>query len=654
MPLVPLPSVEDALFQANDAIRKGRRCIGFFGLPGSGRTTVAQKAIQGAYSLSLRLSVPRDDDGAVAAIVSLAAQLPEEANSIVKNTSRTYLERLVDLMALVPEGAALFFDEPQLSGEDGLIETIFAVRARQFASHVLKHDFKLKVFTASRPEPTHELLGAYLVEVKREASPEVVTQLAGLVDAQTADFVSRNARVLSQRSPIEIRLAAWLASRGVADAHLQNTDFRLRDLIKLAARRVSSGAKTMLARLALVRDPTVSAWLDWAASGVKPDDRSLVEQVFLFGDDVSSLRLHESIAELSRVEKWLSQPKSAEAHRELADKYKTRFSSDLVAQRLGEALRAEIEVVHHRTIAGDAQVLNDTLYFAEQYDALGRAFGQRGERLMKRGAGGAVGNLKSAITCYERALENDPEDWYAAHYVAFNHDVLGGDVVQIEKHYRRAIDLRPTFVWGHSRWIRFLVTCGRYDEAMAAFEAALEVCSSNNPLFFRELHLDVAHQFLQSNTYPQAQAVLKRVPEGARAQLDRFEPLCRYASWQEEPDLNQLVFPPSRPMSARHTPAFLQPGESCEAFVPARLAAIEGNIYRFRVKLPTGEYGWRDETKARLRALGLGPYMPLRVGAFIEFLKVKGSKERASMHPSADPFWDLEVRYPPPDRFADA
>ena len=71
------------------------------------------------------------------------------------------------------------------------------------------------------------------------------------------------------------------------------------------------------------------------------------------------------------------------------------------------------------------------------------------------------------------------------------------------------------------------------------------------------------------------------------------------------------------------------------------------------MKRPSGDFGWREETRAPLRALGL---RHLRVGAFVEFLKVKGPEpERGSLHPpTLEPFQDLEVRYPPPDRFADA
>lgn len=659
MPPVPLPSVDDALLRAGEALSQGNRCIGFYGLPGSGRSTAAEKLIQSDndFPLSLRLAVPRDDDGAIAAIASLAAQLPPQANDIVRNKARTYLQRLDELLALIPAGSALLFDEPTLSAGDSIgDETIFAVRAREFATRLLKHDFAMKVFTATRPDPAHELLGAYLVEVKRRAEPNAVAQLAGLTDSLANALVESHAGVLSQRSPIEIRLAAWLASNRVSDSSLEDTNFRLRDLVRIAAKRVSAGAKTMLAKLAMVREKSVSAWLDWAATGVKPEDRAMVERIFLFGDSAASLTLHESIAHLARSETWLSGAKAEEAHRQLAELYKARFTSAMNAEGLADALKAEVEVIFHRTSAGDASILNDTLYFAEHYDALGRAFGQRGERLMKRGAT-ALGRttLGSAITCYERALENDSADWYAAHYLAFNHDVLGHDVVQVEEEYRKAIDLRPTFVWGRSRWIRFLITCGRYDEANAAFGAALESCASKNPLFFSELHLDVARQFLQAGAYRQAEAILEQVPEGIRSQLDRFEALSRYAKWQEEPDLDQLVFPPAMPMPARDKPAFLQPGEVPVSFVPARLAAIKGSVYRFRVKRPSGDFGWREEKTAQLRALGLGRYLPLKVGAFVEFLKVKGAKsERASVHPTLDPFAELEVRYPPPDRFADA
>lgn len=644
---VPLPSVDDALSRAKEAIASHQTCIGFYGLPGSGRTTVIDR-LATEYPKHVRLRMPRDEDGAVAAIASLAAQLPARALDIVKDTTQTYSKRLSRMLELFPKDTALFFDDPQLlpSASPG-DETIFSLRAREFSAELLKLPLPLKVFSTAASSESFALLNAHLVEVKREADPTAIVELARLPSAAVARYSS----LLAERSPIEIRLAAWLWDRVELPA-LKKTGFRLRELIRLAARYITPGVKQTLARLSLVREASVSDWLDWGTEGTKASDRRLVEQVFLFGDD--GQRLHGSIADLAREEEWLSATKRAAAHRTLAEHYKARFAAATAGLELGVALKAEIEAVHHRTMAGDASVLADSLYFAEQYDALGRAFGKRGEAFLLRG-GKQQGraSIRNAITAYERALEHDAQDWYAAHYLAFNRDVLGDDVVHIEALYRRALALRPTFVWGHSRWVRFLITCGRHEEAAAAFATALERCAgSGGPRFYDELHLDVARQYLQFGAYPAATEVLTQVPAGERAKLQRYEPLLRYAKWQAEPDRDELVFPPALALHEREAPVFLQPGEVAVSFMPGRLASVSGKTWRFRVQLPSGEFGWRDETTDRLERLGLGAW--LRIGAFVEFLKVKRDGrlvERAAVHPTVDPFKELEVRYPPPDRF---
>lgn len=646
MTSVPLPAVEDALSRAKAAIEKQERCIALFGPPGSGRTTALDR-LAAEHHDAIRLQLPRDDDGAIAALASLAAQLPEPTAcaAVFKDIKRTFSERLEALASRIPAQASLFFSEPALrpaapAGE----ETRFSLCAQELSARVLRQPTRLKVFTVSGADPQLAMLGAYSVEVKREADPAVILSRAQLPQQLLAAYAGR----LAHRSPIEIRLAAWLAGR-VDGEPLRLTDFRLEELIRLAATKISNGVRLMLARLSLVREHSVSAWLDWAARGVSAADRAVVETVFLFGDD--GHRLHGSIAKLAHD--WL--PNRVAAHRELAAEYKQRFITAASATSLGDALRAEVEVIHHRTEAGDATLLHDTVFFAEQYDRLGRVFGKAGERDLLRGKG-TTGrkSIRAAIACYQRALEHDPADWYAAHYLAFNHDVLGDDVVATEQHYRRALELRPAFVWTHSRWVRFLITCGRYDEAKSALGAALDACPASGPRYYEELHLDAAKQYLHFGAWPEALEVLERVPEASRP--SDYERLVRYARWQSEPDRDELVFPPSRSMSARERPAFLQAGEKLVRFMPGRLASRQGNVWRFRVKLPTGGFGWRAAKTAELKKLGLGEW--LEVGAFVEFRTVRqGGKqlERAALHASVeDPFSDLDVRYPPPDRYLDA
>ncbi len=656
MPNVGLPSVDEALSKAKAAIAANKKCVAFVGPAGCGKTSALDQ-LAAEYPGAIRLRIPRDDDGAIAAITSLAEQLSPKAEDIVRDSKVTYIARLDKLLQCVPKDAALFFDEPMLSSPwEAWDEPIFAVRAREFSLKVMAMKEPLRVMTSSAPEDTWTFLDSANIAIQRKANPKEILDKAGLAGPSIDQLVEKYGAVLQARSPIEIRLAGHAAIKSAAKA-LEASEFRLRNLVKLASKQMTSGVKQILARLALVREPDISTWLDWAAEGTKPEDRRVVETIFLFGSG-SALRLHESLTWLARTEHWLTRPKRDAAHRQIAERYSQHFTGAAQAVNLQGALRAECEVVHHKTQAGDPTLLQDTLLFAEQYDVLGRTFGTRGERLYKeRRREKSRESIQFAVKAYERALENDPSDWYAAHYLAFNLDVLGKDLVRIEKAYLDGIELRPSFAWGHSRWARFLINCGRYGEARSALDAAIEQFSGEGqqpgPLLYAELHLDVARQFLQFGEYKAAAEVLKKVPEHVRAKLDRYEPLARYAEWQREPDENELVFPAALPLSKRNAPVFQKPGEKVVEFMPGRLATIAAGEHRFRVKLKS-EFGWRNCSGAELKALGLGAYLPLHPGTFVEFLKVKKDGkmvERAAIHPEVNPFEDLEVRYPPPDRF---
>lgn len=660
MPEVQLPSVEEALTKAQALMTSEKKVIAFVGPAGGGKTSALERLAR-AHANPIRLQVPHDDDGAVAAIGMLADQLPSKAQSIVRDTKRSYLERLEDLISLLPADAGIFFDEPVLTSALGSWEEpIFTVRAREFSTRLLAPSPQIKVLASSAPSATLSLLGAELIGVARKANPQAVLESSGLQGAKIEALLEAYETTLQTRSPIEIRLAAH-AAKTVPLASLVKSGFRLRDLVTLATKQVNAAVRSILGRLALVRESNVKPWLDWACQNAKPQDRQLVETVFLFGEG-AALSLHESIASLSFHEHWLAPLKRQAAHRELANEYLKGFSKATDTAKLTKAFHAECEVVHHRTEAGDASVLKDSIYFAEQYDVLGRMFGQRARRLFFDESYTASKKAnRDAIECYERALGNDAEDWYAAHYLAFNRDILGEDVVAVEEAYKRGLALNPSFAWGHSRWIRFLINCGRNDEAMSAFEESLEHCPGAGNLasesLYRELHLDVARQYLQFGDYERAEKVLERVPESVRLDLDRYEPLVRYAKWQREPAMNELVFPASVSLLEREKPSFPpKPGEELIEFMPGRLANIgkAGNEYRFRVKLPSGVFGWRNESAKNLKALGLQKYLPLQPGTFVEFQKLKvGSKveRRASIHPVSNPFEKLEVLYPAPDRY---
>lgn len=663
MNAVSLPSVDEAVTGAQDALKIGRGSIAFIGPPGRGKTTALERLgerLKAEAIPTIALGLHFGDDAAVAALAQLAAQV-DGGGAIFREASLSYDQRLDRLLRSVPAQTVILFDEPLLGGtRPEWEETIFSERSREFSTRVLKLDGRQKVLTLPARTMAFQLFDLHPIPVARGSDPEEILRCAGLLDNPDVRALLNSSRQrLSLRSPIEIRLAAQVAVAGSGEG-VRDSDFRLEELVGLASRSVTRGVRRALGRLSLVRERISKAWLDWACVGAKSDERSIIAKVFLFGSG-PELRLHESIAGLATRQKWLTAADQQFAHREIAQAYRSRFSTAAKELALDGAIRDEVECIHHRTMGADASLLDDTLFFAEQYDVLGRVFGQRGEALFKRRQRvTARRSVAQAVQAYERACANDTADWYAWHYLAFNLDVLGEDLARIEAGYLESLRLRPQFVWGHSRWIRFLITCGRIREARGALNEAVELLvplgTGAHPSLYAELHLDVARNLLQFGQHEQAKHVLESVPVAVRPQLDRWELLSRYAAFQREADRNESVFPPTANEATRwKRSAFAKEGERVVKFMPGRLASVAGNTYRFRVGLSEGKVGWREASHRELKAMGLAKVLPLPVGAFVEFLTVSvGSKasERVQQHPfEGSPFAVLEIRYPDPSRF---
>lgn len=641
-----------------------RPCIAFVCPAGFGKSS-ALEGISEKLGSHVALRLPHDDDGAIATLGSLADQLGNDAVQVVRDSSASFSKRLDQLVGLIPVETAIVFDDPILTPRfASWEETIFAFRARELSTRLVTLKSHTRIISATNPEGL-DLLGARQVRVEQKAEPVAVLKAAGLdASPRVQVLLERHLSTLVKRSPIEIRLSAFIAEHQDVST-LSPSDFHLPELVRRASKRITNGMKTALARMALVREALSQEWLDWAWAGATPEDRKSIEKVFLFqAGAANQFRLHETIAQLAAQQQWLSDAARKKAHREAAAHHKARFERALEAKAVSGAIRDELEVIHHKTAAGDASLVSDTLYFAEQYDLIGRALGQQGERLFKSGQKKKAREAtRTAVTAYDRALANDSNDWYAAHYRAFNLDVLGEDVVEIENAYRHALELRPSFVWSHSRWARFLVNTGRHLEARQALaDASSELLTGgqpSGPMLFKELHLDLARQFLQFGAYRSALEVLELVPGELRSRLERYDDLVRYAKWQEEPDRDELVFPPTVPLAKRASALFAKQGEQVVTFMPARLAATIGNEYRFRVRLKDGSFGWHNVDTKKLKTLGLERHLPLAIGSFLEFLTVRnGSKlvERAGLHPQdgLNPFERFEVTYPDPNRFLQA
>jgi tetratricopeptide (TPR) repeat protein len=189
---------------------------------------------------------------------------------------------------------------------------------------------------------------------------------------------------------------------------------------------------------------------------------------------------------------------------------------DRLADAWGErtSLVASYERFHHaaRGTRGVAEEIKAPL-LVEQWHSLGRWLSQRGE-------------FAGAAAVFWRAVTQDQGDAYAHHYLAFNLDVEGRDAPTVQEHYGRALDLDPTVVWWHSRFIRFLITRERMDDAREAWDRALlrlpvDEAASDDQLFV-DLHAEVARQLIDAVELDFAEEVLAGVPEEAFVHGSRF------------------------------------------------------------------------------------------------------------------------------------
>lgn len=190
--------------------------------------------------------------------------------------------------------------------------------------------------------------------------------------------------------------------------------------------------------------------------------------------------------------------------------------ADVWGQR--PSLIGSYERFHHTARADERQVETsaEAPMVVEQWHSLGRWLSQSGD-------------YARAARVFSRAVAQDWTDAYAHHYLAFNLDVEGSDAPTVHEHYARALDLDPTVVWWHSRFIRFLITRERIDDAREAWDRALLRLPIDEAMpgddLFLDLHAEVGRQLIDTLELDFAEEVLAGVGEEAFVDGSRFSDL---------------------------------------------------------------------------------------------------------------------------------
>lgn len=298
--------------------------------------------------------------------------------------------------------------------------------------------------------------------------------------------------------------------------------------------------------------------------------------------------LHELLRRDARDEcnkHWLSSPR--QVHQILADYYATQVADEETP--VAKRLRLELEGYHHSTLVGDPDIEERfRVYFADQLTLLGRHISKRQK------------DYERAAEVFERAVERDPENDYAHHYYAFNLDVEGRQPDTVEEHYRNALELEDEHAWWWSRWICFLITRGRFEEAEEAWDFAQDALGLPDPdaslAVYTNLHKWVARHALHSLEFDLAESVLRSVPPDVRRNIRGFEALDRLLKRLRDADRREVYFPAhigpderwDQPhlVSRRH----LDGGAGLETWFAGRVEAVdEEHVYLQLAERPDGE-----------------------------------------------------------------
>lgn len=362
--------------------------------------------------------------------------------------------------------------------------------------------------------------------------------------ASAAEALLESGIVLSDYSNLELRLLVAHVALGSVDevkTWLPRHSNRRSEISRRLAGRIANSAShqglwEIWQRLAFVRRPiTPDLLTDLRLSEIGALDRSVLTRCMLYPLADGSFILHRTLQTDAQTVLG-AEADSRPLHKELARHYKRRFSTDVADDDSPSALLDEAEAFHHATESGDPRVLDQfQAFFVDQLDVLGQHLSYR-ER-----------EYSLAAEVFERALGWDDQDDYAHHYLAFNLDVQGIEPEKVESGYATAIDLEPRLSLWWARYITFLITRGRTNDARAAWDEATDAIllphAQPEEFLYDHLHAWVARLLLHRGQLDFAREVLTEIPDYARS--ERIEALSRRLAALEEAD-QRGAFAPAR------------------------------------------------------------------------------------------------------------
>ena len=621
-------AIERAVATAVDRLDAGARRLAFSGPPTAGKSTAMEtlRLRMSSKARVIHVELPRrGEDAAAVGMLSVAAQLDEALLDVVRNVDRPWPEKLdaVGDRLKKAEGVLLLVDEPRFPSNDPA-RSVFNRRAGELTNMLLS---RAPRFVFANDSSAMAEVEEIILETKSD--PDVVLRADrwnGL-SAHAAALGEVDQATLQQYSPLELRLGVAAVAVGVDPAEIATRRWQPRRLVGSLVSKLSSGSRLqkVAGRLAVFRVPFEREALEEAGLGTLDSlGQDIVRSALLFGDGLN-WKLHELIRAEALHLDWLEEGERTSAHETAARYHRRLFEVATRHADVASAVRHEAEMVHHLTEAGCVDQLAEShVYFVEQFDALGKSLS-----LKKR--------FSDAVTAYERALSHDDQDSYAHHYLAYNLDVPGKAPSRVDENYRSAVQLRPQHPLYQSRYILFLLTRGRSNEAREQWAEALARLMPGGPsedeAIYRSLHCPIARLLLHRSNLAFAREVLEDAPPAVRARASWWRALKKLLVQLIEAQENQVVFPPSIAVEARWKGPHLvdhSDRAGVKRWCPGRIAAIEDGTIHIRIasrapKTGVVEFGWRDFSANELRRLSptVARGLSLPVGTFVEIVEFK-------------------------------
>ncbi|HSN98045.1 MAG TPA: hypothetical protein VLS89_07090 [Candidatus Nanopelagicales bacterium] len=599
----------------------------------------------------VRMELPDGDDAGMVALGLGAAQLEVQYPGLlehVRSPEARWRTKLEKLRAAVEKasGPVILIDEPRFEPAVAPQEELFARRAIELTEALL------------------DVRGATVVLVSRWIPPGV----ARMVKAPAHE---------ASAAPLVDGLLRALAAAGVAVENIPKHHRRLELLVEHDLGRLAlddEALRLALLRLSVLRVPFPAALLDRVAPSLSAASRRVLE-LLLSSTSEGMRALPDALGRLIRARQeqgaraetadpaWQTDEPIGEMHRLAAEHHREQFERARAGGDVLAAVRHELEEIHHLTEASDAEaLLSRSLWFVDQYNALGKALSKKALRAPRDDSREEEALRLQAIQAYERALAHDEQDAYAHHYIAYNLDILARDPARAEREYVVARDLEPAHAWYHSRYIRFLITTAWMTEARAAWERAFDGLGSPLGLLdYAELHGQVARLLLHRGELDFAREVLENVPEERRG-APWWRALMRLLVYLEEERDESLVFPPSLSVEERWVGPHLVSASALprvKRWRPGRVVDRDERDVHLRV----AERGAEDQqvsityvhlSRWRLKEVWGSRLHRLPPGTFVELIDYKdGTHELRAWSDKESAFHDaaLPRLFPAPDRY---